>query len=85
MQIQAVYFDFGSLAANGSSTKTKTVTAMPTGMDSMIIPRIQNYCSIQNANLNGTSFSLTAQNQTNATHTCNARVLLVYFPHSWSL
>ena len=85
MQIQSVGFDFGSLAVNSSSTKTKTVKAKPDGMDSAVIPRIQNFCTIQGANLNGTSFSLTAQNQSNGTHTCNATVLLVYFPHSWSL
>ena len=85
VQIQTVSFDFGSLAVNGSSTKTKTVKAKPDGMDSAIIPRIQNFCTIQGANLNGTSFSLTAQNQSNGTHTCNATVLLVYFPHSWSI
>ena len=85
VQIQTVGFDFGSLAVNGSSTKTKTVIAKPDGMDSAVIPRVQNFCTVQGANLNGTSFSLTAQNQSNGTHTCNATVLLVYFPHSWSL
>lgn len=85
VQIQSVLFDFGSLTVNSSSTKTKTVKAKPNGMDSAVIPRIQNFCTIQGANLNGTSFSLTAQNQSNGTHTCNATVLLVYFPHSWSM
>ena len=85
VQIQSVGFDFGSLAVNSSSTKTKTVKAKPDGMNSAVIPRIQNFCTIQGANLNGTSFSLTAQNQSNGTHTCNAIVYLVYFPHSWSL
>lgn len=85
VQIQSVAFDFGSLAVNSSSTKTKTVKAKPDGMDSAIIPRTQNFCTIQGANLNGTSLSLTAQNQSNGTHTCNATVLLVYFPHSWSM
>ena len=85
VQIQSVTFDFGSLTINSSSTKTKTVKAKPDGMDSAVIPRIQNFCTIQGANLNGTSFSLTAQNQSNGTHTCNATVLLVYFPHSWSM
>ena len=85
VQIQSVGFDFGSLTVNSSSTKTKTVKAKPDGMDSAVIPRIQNFCTVQGANLNGTSFSLTAQNQSNGTHTCNATVLLVYFPHSWSI
>ena len=85
VQIQAVSFDFGTLTINSSSTKTKTVIAKPDGMDSSIIPRTQNFCTVQDATLNGTSFSLTAQNQSNGTHTCTARVLLVYFPHSWSL
>ena len=83
VQIQTVSFDFGSLTVNSSSTKTKTVKAKPEGMDSVIIPRIQNFCTVQGANLNGTSLSLTAQNQSNGTYTCNATVLLVYFPHSW--
>ena len=85
VQIQTVAFDFGSLTVNSSSTKTKTVKAKPDGMDSAVIPRTQNFCTVQGANLNGTSFSLTAQNQSNGTHTCNATVLLVYFPHSWSI
>ena len=85
VQIQSVTFDFGSLTVNSSSTKTKTVKAKPEGMDSAVIPRTQNFCTVQGANLNGTSFSLTAQNQSNGTHTCNATVLLVYFPHSWSI
>ena len=85
VQIQSVTFDFGSLTINSSSTKTKTVKAKPDGMDSAVIPRIQNFCTIQGANLNGTSLSLTAQNQSNGTHTCNATVLLVYFPHSWNI
>ena len=85
VQIQSVSFDFGSLTVNSTSTKTKTVKAKPDGMDSAVIPRTQNYCTIQGANLNGTSFSLTAQNQSNGTHTCNATVLLVYYPHSWSI
>lgn len=85
VQIQSVSFDFGSLTVNSSSTKTKTVKAKPDGMDSAVIPRTQNFCTVQGAQLNGTSFSLTAQNQSNGTHTCNATVLLVYLPHSWSL
>ena len=85
MQIQSVAFDFGSLAVNSSSTKTKTVKAKPDGMDSAVIPRMQNFCTVQGANLNGTSFSLTAQNQSNGTHTCNATVLLVYFPSTWNI
>ena len=85
VQIQSVSFDFGSLTVNSTSTKTKTVIAKPDGMDSAVIPRTQNFCTVQGANLNGTNFSLTAQNQSNGTHTCNATVLLVYFPHSWSI
>lgn len=85
VQIQGVTFDFGTLTVNSSSTKTKTVTAKPDGMDSAVIPRTQNFCTVQEANLNGTNFSLTAQNQSNGTHTCTATVLLVYFPHSWSI
>ena len=85
VQIQSVSFDFGTLTVHSSSTKTKTVIAKPDGMDSAVIPRTQNFCTVQGANLNGTSFSLTAQNQSNGTHTCNARVLLVYFPQSWSI
>ena len=85
VQIQSVTFDFGSLTVNSSSTRTKTVKPKPNGMDSAVIPRTQNFCTIQGANLEGTSFSLTAQNQSNGTHTCNATVLLVYFPHSWSM
>lgn len=85
VQIQTVSFDFGSLAVNSSSTKTKTVIAKPDGMVSAVIPRIQNFCTVQAANLNGTSFSVTAQNQSNGTHTCNATVLLVYYPSTWNI
>ena len=85
VQIQSVFFDFGSLTVNSSSTKTKTVIAKPEGMDSAVIPRIQNFCTVQSANLNGTSLSLTAQNQSNGTHTCNATVLLVYYPSTWNI
>ena len=85
VQIQSVGFDFGSLAVNSSSTKTKTVIAKPDGMVSAVIPRTQNFCTVQGANLNGTSFSLTAQNQSSGTHTCNATVLLVYYPSTWNI
>lgn len=85
VQIQSVYFDFGSLTVNSSSTKTKTIKARPDGMNSAVIPRVQNFCSIQSASVNGTNFTLTAQNQSSATHTCNATVLLVYYPSSWSV
>lgn len=85
VQIQSVFFDFGSLTVNSSSTKTKTVKPRPDGMNSAVIPRIQNFCSIQSASVVGTNFTLTAQNQSNGTHTCNATVLLVYFPSTWSI
>lgn len=83
--MQSVWFDFGSLTVNGSSTRTKTVKARPDGMNSAVIPRIQNFCSIQSASVNGTDFTLTAINQSSATHNCNATVLLVYFPSSWNV
>ena len=80
-----MWFDFGKLTVNSSGTKTKTVKAKPDGMNSAVIPRIQNYCSIQSASVIGTDFTLTAINQSSATHNCNATVLLVYFPSSWSV
>ena len=83
--MQSVRFDFGKLTVNSSDTKTKTVKAIPDGMNSAVIPRIQNYCSIQSTSLNGTNFTLTATNQSSATHTCTATVLLIYFPNSWSI
>ena len=85
VQIQSVWFDFGKLTVNSSSTRTKTVKARPDGMNSAVIPRIQNFCSIQSASINGTDFTLTAINQSSDTHNCNATVLLVYFPNSWSI
>lgn len=83
--MQSVRFDFGNLKVNGSSTRTKTVKARPDGMNSAVIPRIQNFCLIQSASVTGTDFTLTAINQSSATHNCNATVLLVYFPSSWSI
>lgn len=85
VQIQSVTFSYGSLTINSTSTQTKTVKARPDGMNSVVITRIQNYCTIQDAVLNDTNLSLTVQNQSSGTHTCSATVLLVYFPSNWSI
>ena len=85
VQVQEVAVNMGTISSGGSSTKTATVTACPTGYSSMINVKTTSWCVCSASSLTGTTLSLTGMNSHSGSHTCWITVYVVYYPSSWNL
>ena len=85
VQVKEVAVNMGTISSGGSSTKTATVTACPTGYSSMILVKTTSWCVCSASSLTGTTLSVTGMNLHSGSHTCWITVYVVYYPSSWNL
>ena len=85
IKVQYVSLNFGSINSGANGTKTATVTACPSGYNTMIVPKITGYCSVYSSSVSGTTLSVSVTNITTISHTCSAGVYVIYYPSSWDI
>ena len=85
VQVQEVSVNMGTISSGGSSTKTATVTACPTGYSSMILVKTTSWCVCSASSLSGTTLSVTGINLHSGSHTCWITVYVVYYPSTWNI
>ena len=85
VQVQYVSLNFGTINSGGTSTKTATVTACPTGYSTMIVPKTTSWCGVSSSSVSGTTLSVTIFNSSAISHTCSAGVYIIYYPSTWNI
>ena len=85
VKVQYVSLNFGSINSGANGTKTATVTACPSGYNTMIVPKTTSWCIVYSSSVSGTTLSVSVSNSSSISHTCSCGVYVIYYPSTWNI